>query len=52
MILMLWYVLVVLLVSWLILLVSRYTFGGAAHILFVGAVAVGLYQILWRRSAI
>jgi hypothetical protein len=48
----LWKILVALLVVWLILLVSRHTLGGYAHILFVAAVVIGLYQILWRRRAI
>jgi hypothetical protein len=48
----LWKVLVTLLIAWLILLVSRHTFGGYAHILFVAAVVIGLIQILWRRQAI
>jgi hypothetical protein len=48
----LWKLLSGLLITWLILLVSRYTFGGYAHILFVAAVAIGLFQILWRRQAI
>jgi hypothetical protein len=49
---MLWKVLVALIVAWLILLVSRHTLGGFAHILFVAAVVVGLVQILWRRQVI
>ncbi|MES1260132.1 MAG: DUF5670 family protein [Acidobacteriota bacterium] len=48
----LWKVFVALLVSWLVLVVSRHVFGGYAHILFVAAVALGLVQILWRRRAI
>lgn len=49
---MLWKVLAALLVAWLILLVSRHTFGGFAHLLFVAAVIIGLVQILWRKEAI
>lgn len=49
---MLWKIFVVLLVAWLVLLVSRHTFGGAAHALFVAAIVIGLFQILWRREAI
>jgi hypothetical protein len=49
---MLWKVFVGLLVVWLVLLVSRYTFGGFGHILFVIAIVIGLVQILWRRQAI
>jgi hypothetical protein len=48
----LWKILVALLIAWLILLVSRHTLNGYAHILFVAAVVIGLYQILWRRQAI
>lgn len=49
---MLWAVFVATLVGWLILLVSRHTFGGGAHILFLAAIAIGLIQILWRRRPI
>jgi hypothetical protein len=49
---MLWKVFTIVLVAWLILLVSRHTFGGAAHALFLGAIAIGLFQILWRQEAI
>jgi hypothetical protein len=49
---MLWTVFVMMLVTWLVLLVSRHTFGGWAHVLFVGAVVLGLVQILWRRRVI
>jgi hypothetical protein len=48
----LWKVFVALLVVWLILLVSRHTYGGFGHILFVVAIVIGLVQILWRRQAI
>ena len=49
---MLWKVFAALLAGWLVLVVSRHTFGGAAHIVFVAAVVIGLFQILWRREAI
>jgi len=49
---MLWIVFVVMLVAWLVLLVSRHTFGGWGHGLFAGAILLGLFQILWRRRAI
>lgn len=49
---MLWKVFVVLLVTWLVLIVSRVTLGGAIHLLFVADVLIGLFQILWRRQAV
>jgi hypothetical protein len=49
---MLWKVFVVLLVAWLVLFVSRHTFGGTVHGLFVAAILIGLYQILWNKQAI
>jgi hypothetical protein len=49
---MLWKVFVALLVIWLVLLVSRHTLNGWAHVIFVAAVLLGLFQILWRREAI
>jgi hypothetical protein len=49
---MLWTVFVAMLVGWLVMVVSRHTFGGWAHGLFAGAVVLGLIQILWRREVI
>jgi len=48
---MLWTVFVILLVAWLILLVAQVTLGGAIHILFVAALAIGLAQIISGRQA-
>lgn len=49
---MLWKIFIALFAAWLVLMVSRNTFAGGVHILFVVAVLLGLFQILWRREAI